>query len=196
LKHTLTLFLFLGKPKYLNFQDYQSLLFPCHAFDHAEAFQQATRYLVYHGTGHITERKPEGFKDDHLRLESNVIQQLNAARGRLKTILHRNLYNPINSLLKNTTCQCKAETLYAYELALSNTGAWPLETAFLSNSIHQIMLYLDNFKGHRDQPSKMCGDCRFNFQKAVSDATDAGREYFDGLCLGKPSTQPLSKQMF
>ena len=175
----------LGKPKYLNFQDYQSLLFPCHSFDHAKAFQQATRYLVYHGTGHIMERKPEGIKDDHLRLESNIIQQLNAARGRLKTVLHRKLYERITILLRRTHCDCKAETLYAYELALSNTGAWPLETAFLSNSIDQIMNYLDNFRVEPDQMSKMCGDCSFDFRTAVYEATQSGREYFDGLCLGK-----------
>jgi hypothetical protein len=62
-----------GKTFY--FEDYQSLLFPCHSFDHAEAFQQATKYLVYRATGHITEKKPEGFTDDHLRLDSNVIRK-------------------------------------------------------------------------------------------------------------------------
>ena len=62
-----------GNPFY--FEDCQSLLFPCHSFDYAEAFQRATKYLVYNATGHITERKPEGFKGDHLRLDSNVIRK-------------------------------------------------------------------------------------------------------------------------
>ena len=61
--------------RYFDYQDYQSLLFPLHTFDHAEGFQQATKYLADRSTGHITERKPDGFTDDHLRLDSIVIRE-------------------------------------------------------------------------------------------------------------------------
>ncbi|KGO77302.1 hypothetical protein PITC_092620 [Penicillium italicum] len=36
----------------------RQLLFPCHFFDHAKAFQQVSRRLVYNTTGHITEMAP------------------------------------------------------------------------------------------------------------------------------------------
>ncbi len=58
-----------------NFEDCRMLLFPCHTFDHAEGFTAATKYLVYNATGHITERRPQGFKYEHLRLDSSVIRE-------------------------------------------------------------------------------------------------------------------------
>ena len=111
-------------------------------------------------------------------------EQLNAARGRLKTILHRNLYRPIERLLRYASCNCKAETLYAYELALIKTGAWPLETAFLSSSIHDIINKLANFDGSQVS-GQNCRDCGLDYQNAVTKAVDDAKQYFDGLCLGK-----------
>lgn len=109
--------------------------------------------------------------------------QLNAAKGRLKTVLHRALYNPIDKLLKLANCPCKAETLFAYELALSNTGAWPLESAFLNNSVHEIVNKLDMFE-IKNLPQR-CHDCGYNYAEAVRKAVDDARRYFDGLCLGE-----------
>lgn len=40
--------------------------------------------------------------------------QLNAARGRLRTIVHRELYKPIKDLLE-ADCKCKGNTLWGYE---------------------------------------------------------------------------------
>ena len=36
----------------------RSLLFPCYAFDHAEAFHEVTKHLVYSSKGHVYERNP------------------------------------------------------------------------------------------------------------------------------------------
>ena len=60
--------------KYFDFKDYQSLLFPCYSFDYAEGFQQATKYLAYRAVGHITEKKPDGFTADVLRLDQNIMR--------------------------------------------------------------------------------------------------------------------------
>lgn len=62
--------------KKFDFKDYQSLMFPCHTFEHARGFTVATEYLVYRATGHITERRPEGFTHDHLRLNQIIIRKL------------------------------------------------------------------------------------------------------------------------
>jgi hypothetical protein len=118
--------------------------------------------------------------DDNLLTSST--EQLNAAKGRLKTILHRALYHPIEKLLRFADCACKAETLYAYELALHNTGAWPLESAYLSQCVNEILTKLAMFKP--PYLPQMCTKCGFDFRGAVIKAVEDARKYFDGLCLG------------
>jgi hypothetical protein len=58
----------LDQPKKMTrFQVYQRLLFPTLTFDYARAFLKITRYLVYHGAGHITEFNPSRHRRLHLR---------------------------------------------------------------------------------------------------------------------------------
>ncbi|KAK5124014.1 hypothetical protein LTR85_002211 [Meristemomyces frigidus] len=168
-----------------DYKEHAQLLFPCYTFDHAQGFRAATKYLVYRATGHIVERRPLGFQYEHLRLDQNILQQLNAAKGRLKTILHRNLYNPIDDLLKRARCRCKANVLYAFEQGLANTGAWPLETAFLNNSVERVLKFLDNFPGPHTFIPQTCGAryCSFDFAYVVGNARMECKRYFDGLCL-------------
>ena len=120
-------------------------------------------------------------------------EQLNAAKGRLKTILHRGLYAPIDGLLKHARCRDKANVLYAYEQSLSNSGAWPLETGFLNNSVDRMLKMLDGFRGTKPLP-QTCGAryCSFGFEQVVGKAREECRRYFDGLCLGKSNHGPLS----
>ncbi|KAK5137621.1 hypothetical protein LTR08_007916 [Meristemomyces frigidus] len=168
-----------------DYMEHQQLLFPCFTFDHIQGFRAATKYLVYRASGHITEKRPDGFSHDHLHMDPIVLQQLNAAKGRLKTILHRSLYAPINGLLKEARCRCRADVLYAYEQALANTGAWPLEAAFLGHSVDRVLKMLDGFPGPRALTSQTCGAsaCSFNFAPVVGKAREECRQYFDGLCL-------------
>ena len=58
-----------------DYQEYQSLLFPCYTFDDADRFQQITKHLVYQASRHITERKPDGFHHDHLRMDANIMRE-------------------------------------------------------------------------------------------------------------------------
>jgi len=51
-------------------------------------------------------------------------EQVNAGKGRLRTILHRSLYNPIEELLAGGFTAKRARLLFAYEEALLNTKAW------------------------------------------------------------------------
>lgn len=78
--------------------DPRYLLYPCWIFDHAKGFMRATHFLCYNSVGHITERNPTIHYD--LRLEGRVIQQLNAAKGRLRTVIHNELFRPNEKLLK------------------------------------------------------------------------------------------------
>lgn len=79
----------------LSYDQYRSLLLPCYTFDHAEGFAATTKFLAYHGTGHITEEKPPGLTHDHLRLEARVIRE----------------FLPLISLLLAFLCICKAGIL-------------------------------------------------------------------------------------
>ncbi|KAL9634571.1 MAG: hypothetical protein Q9164_004018 [Protoblastenia rupestris] len=44
----------------------RSLLFPCWRFDHAKGFMEATHFLVYNSTGHVTEYNPTPYYRYHL----------------------------------------------------------------------------------------------------------------------------------
>lgn len=112
------------------------------------------------------------------------IEQLNAAKGRLRTILHRNLYRPIEDLLKRARCRCKANVLYAYEQGLANTGAWPVETVFLNNSVERVLRMLESFSTAFVPQTCGSGFCTFNFDSIVREARTEVKKYFDGLCLG------------
>ena len=189
-----------------GYQDHQELLFPRHTFDHANGFASATKYPVYNASGHIPSANRMASKwiicvlirmsyvsgtcyYSFTTLRDNIIclEQLNAARGRLKTILHRGLYRPIDELLRLATCGSKADVLYGYEEALTETGAWPLETAYLRQSINDILSKLDDFTDPTVSISLecTCSHCRFGFCDVVSKAVFDTRAYFDGLRLGK-----------
>ena len=114
-------------------------------------------------------------------------EQLNAAKGRLKTILHRSLYAPIDGLLKHARCRDKQNVLYAYEKSLSISGAWPLEAGFLNNSVDRVLKMLDGFPGPKAFLPQTCGAkyCSFSFEQVVGKAREECKRYFDGLCLGK-----------
>lgn len=114
-----------------------------------------------------------------------MIEQLNAAKGRLKTILHRELYGPIDELLGGSNCSCRAAVLYDYEKSLARTGAWPLETAFVHKSMDDIMTRLNTFTARKVEKPEPCGPdcCSFNFEQVVSKATSEVKKYFDGSCL-------------
>ncbi|KAF2480702.1 hypothetical protein BDY17DRAFT_302252 [Neohortaea acidophila] len=174
----------------LDFQDHQMLLFPCHTFDHAVGFAATTKYLAYHATGHITERRPEGFEYDHLRLDSRIIQQLNAAKGRLKTILHGNsdrrregIYSPMDQILRFARCSCKEKSLFGYMKALMHTGAWPLEIVCQYSSMDKILRGLGTFEPP-ERSNDGCSQCQKRFGMIVRAVVLKTRTYFDGLCLG------------
>lgn len=54
-------------------------------------------------------------------------ENLNAARGRLKSILHRKLYDCVDTLLQYATCHLRKDVLWGYFTALNKTESWPLE---------------------------------------------------------------------
>ncbi|KAL8940125.1 MAG: hypothetical protein Q9216_002979 [Gyalolechia sp. 2 TL-2023] len=165
------------------------LLFPAWRFDHARAFAKCTRDLAYDHIGHIMEKNPSMLHQYHL--PSRLIpEQLNAAKGRLRTVLFRGLWDPCNSLLR-ASCACRKETLYDYQHHLYSIEVWPLETIFLNTSIHGILERLDDFS--YEPRTGACSQCRQNYTGIVARVVSRVEEYFDGLCLdcldrSKPKT--------
>lgn len=107
---------------------------------------------------------------------------MNAARGRLKTVLHDRLWTPIEKPLKQGTCECKEKMLFAYQRRLCLDNIWPLERTFTKVSVHEMLRRLDLCKFDGDPP-KSCVMCRIDCQKVVKYARQMTASYFDGLCL-------------
>lgn len=108
-------------------------------------------------------------------------EQLNAARGHLKTVLHKGLWQCMDVLLR-ARCFCKDATFFQYNLHLMLTGAWPLEQTWNSIPVGEILHRLDSFLYEPD-----VRDCRTctgkSFTDLVDRATEGTRNHFDGLCL-------------
>lgn len=59
-----------GDPRTMD--DCSEALYPCHTFDHAKGFAQATKLLAYKNEGHIGEQRPVGGQEYHLRLDHRI----------------------------------------------------------------------------------------------------------------------------
>ncbi|KAI4239994.1 MAG: hypothetical protein L6R40_005426 [Gallowayella cf. fulva] len=99
------------------FPDPRCLLYPCWIFDHYQGFMKITHFCVYRYGGYLMDINPTRHRKLHL--PPRDIQQLNAAKGRLRTIIHRDLYKPNHTLLA-AHCGCKEVTLWGYEKALTS----------------------------------------------------------------------------
>ncbi|KAL8678703.1 MAG: hypothetical protein Q9186_004978 [Xanthomendoza sp. 1 TL-2023] len=168
--------------------DPRLLLYPCYTFDHAKGFLRITRFCAYRDVGHIQEVRATRHYDLHL--PPRVMQQLNAARGRLRTIVHRDLYVANEELLK-ASCKCKAETLFGYEKRLTDIEVWPIEKVFQKSSMATTIDRLAKFS--YEPHSSACRDCRKDYKALVQVAREKTKRYFDGLCLdcldaSKPKT--------
>ena len=119
-----------------------------------------------------------------------MIEQINAAKGRLRTILHAALFKPVERLLK-ASCKCKAETLFGYIKALHDTQVWPLDPVWPKMQVNDILDSLEDFS--YEPAVSTCSWCIQDYTGMVEDAVRNTRKYFDGLCLdcmdrSKPKT--------
>ena len=116
----------------------------------------------------------------HVNLISRTAQ-LNAARGRLRTIVHRELYKPIKDLLE-ATCKCKGNTLWGYEKELTNARVWPLEDIGRYTTMQTIIERLENFNYNVAEGT--CMRCRYpKYDTVALQASEVTESYFQGLCL-------------
>ncbi|KAI4143396.1 MAG: hypothetical protein LQ341_002931, partial [Variospora aurantia] len=164
------------------------LLFPTWRFDHAKGFAECTRDLAYREVRHITEPNPSNLIQYHLPMAQ--IQQMNAAKGRLRTILFLGLWKPCQTLFERS-CTCRKATLYDYQAHLVDIGVWPLEKMFGANSINNILDKLTKFS--YEAANIACHNCRQDYKTMIRKVIVRTRTYFDGLCLdcidkSKPKT--------
>jgi hypothetical protein len=107
--------------------------------------------------------------------------QLNAAKGRLRTILHRELFKPIKAFYDEARCKCKMSTDFMYHQALYRTKAWPLDDSWTSNSPKVILDRLDDFS-FRLLDSR-CSSCNQDYKLLVKNTKKKTQGHFHGLCL-------------
>lgn len=184
----------------------RQILFPCHAFDHALGFTTCTMWLAYNCAGHIAEKRPKEFEHHpRLGLEHGIervytqaqfhqapeadhqAENLNAARGRLKSVLHGKLYDCVDTLLEFAACHLRKDVLWGYFTALNQTQSWPLERYAARYSTQELLENLESFDYVDPHPRRTCADdcCGQNFNKVVRKAIEATGSLFDGLCLGE-----------
>ena len=70
---------------------------------------------------------------------------MNAARGRLKSILHRQLYECVDILVECATYKLKKDVLWGYFTTLNKTKSWPLELQAKRFSINELLENLQEF---------------------------------------------------
>ena len=109
-----------------------------------------------------------------------IAEQLNAARGRLKTIVFNPLYAPIKTVLQVNT-RCCDRTQGDYQRALIATKAWPLEELGQKNSMQRLLNRLGSFQYNASEMG--CMKCKQDYMAVVRGVVRNAQGYFDGLCL-------------
>ncbi|OCL05664.1 hypothetical protein AOQ84DRAFT_390725 [Glonium stellatum] len=161
----------------------QQLAFPCFVFNHAEGFMKVTKWLAYNCSGHIIEKNPTEHRGLHL--EPRVfVGPTNAARGHLKTVLHRELWG-VCLRLHRQKCVCRKETYFDYQDKLMEVRAWPLEQVFQHNSMNDIIsrLSLFSYTPTTTTCTAPFPGCHQGFDNIVNEACERTIRDFDGLCL-------------
>lgn len=179
----------------------RQLLFPCWRFRHHSGFALATRFLVYNSYRHIVEFSPLESREFHLPpliigtlsvpipvlklapLLTHRVGALNAARGRLRTILHRSIHRPKIELVR-ASCECSAHINKGYEMALYQAKIWPFEEIEKTDSMGTILRRIPTFR--YEAPESACEDSchkNKNYNKLVDEAGTEVETYFGGLCL-------------
>ncbi|KAL5338214.1 hypothetical protein BJX70DRAFT_388756 [Aspergillus crustosus] len=174
----------------------KQLLFPCYQFDAAKGFQEATKYLVYNTGGHIEEINPT--KHRELHLEQRVMQQMNAARCGLRSVLYKALNKPGVEIIRCGRCDCKERTFFDYFGELERIGVWPLEEATIGTNMNHIIRQLAKFDSSRIRAPIECCEhrighasylcphgcrCNKNWKLIISEAAESVKNHFHGLCL-------------
>ncbi|GAQ04923.1 hypothetical protein ALT_2244 [Aspergillus lentulus] len=185
------------------------LLFPCYAFDYAVGFQELTKFMTYNEPRHVMEANPTHHLQMHLRPriihqtrsrpadQSILTEQLNAAKGRLRTILHQALFKRVNEIIARATCACKEQTIFDFLKKLRRIDVSPLDLSSTKASVAQMLDRLRQYDETKTRSHALssndtsvnqsrqspCSVCRLDGKTIVRQAIALVSGYFDGLCL-------------
>ncbi|RHZ63233.1 uncharacterized protein CDV56_107643 [Aspergillus thermomutatus] len=129
--------------------------------------------------------------------ESILAEQLNAAKGRLRTILHQALFNRVNQIVDVATCACKERTVFDYLKELQRIEVSPLDMSSTKASVADMLDRLGQYDGAKTRAHAVssndtsgiqsrqspCFECRLDGKVIVQRAISRVASYFDGLCL-------------
>ncbi|TVY49171.1 hypothetical protein LOCC1_G000957 [Lachnellula occidentalis] len=163
-------------------RELSQLLLPCRFFENHQAFAHVTMRYAYEKAGHCDENNPTPYHKLHL--PPGIIAGINNARTNMKTKIHQALYPPIRGFLSGS-CSCKKDGMFAYQMALDRSGAWPLEEKLHgidAISIHDLLGNLATFKF--EAPNEDCELCSRDYKESTVDPCVQGvLDNFEGLCL-------------
>ena len=108
-------------------------------------------------------------------------EQLNAARGRLRTILDDRFKALIFNFHQEETCQCQHKTEYQFIQGLIDKGIWVDSKLMKRSSISTILFRMDKFDGN--PPKKDCSKCKKDWGLDVRALSTQVADYFHGMCL-------------
>jgi hypothetical protein len=115
-----------------------------------------------------------------LKLTATFTEQLNAAKGRVRVILQRELFKPVQNLLKDKKGNCCMGTVYFYQQALYNRTAWPVELVANRISLADIFDRLGPF---RYKSEANCHRCSNDYTPIVQKAIQTARTYVSHIWL-------------
>lgn len=130
---------------------------------------------------------------------------LNAAKGRLRSVLARGINVPVFTLIHRAECVKKERVLWCYIEGLYATRAYPLDSNGPKIGMTETLKRLATFNAtnpHDAESLKECAEtvglrsrvCGVGFKGVVSDACKETAELFDGLCLGELSRIAVVRQ--
>jgi hypothetical protein len=109
---------------------------------------------------------------------------MNHARGSLRTVIHRGIWEKIEHLLRRgyyaCTCGDWARTAGHYFAALVLTDGYPLEKTFSKTSVTDILNLLKAFNMTFQGTCRLCS---VDLVGEVGSARTAALRSFDGLCV-------------
>ncbi|MCJ1235670.1 hypothetical protein MMC14_003641 [Varicellaria rhodocarpa] len=179
-----------------KYHDAHKVLYPCYTFDHAKGFMDVSKELVTNlldiSRRRILQRCLSCICSHELCVSQDIpgivcwcvtdliAEQFDAAKGRLKSILHHDLSKPVEPLLRLGNCPHVKDNVFGYFRTLLLLGVWPMEDAARTDTIDDI---LENLEDFRYSPSARCSYCSRDYDKIVKDVREYTQKYFDGLCL-------------
>ena len=129
----------------------------------------------------------------YIVLTCKCAEQLNGARGRVRTLLEKAIYAPIAELMDRRTgpgSKCRYRITFEYLQELRRLELFPsLELMATRTPLEDIFNKLEEFRYRPNTHSKddLCGGCIWcvqNYGRKMQDAVAKYLQYFDGLCLG------------